>query len=34
LFQINFAAYNFSRSYLGYECALDIVEILAWRYYI
>jgi hypothetical protein len=33
LFQLNYAAYLFAQSYLGYECALDIVELLAWRYY-
>jgi hypothetical protein len=33
LFQIKNAAYKFAQSYLGYECALDILELLAWRYY-
>jgi hypothetical protein len=33
LFQISKAASKFARHYLGYECALDIVEVLAWRYY-
>ena len=33
LFQLNYAAYKFAQSYLGYECALDIIELLSWRYY-
>jgi hypothetical protein len=33
LFQINTAASEFTHTYLGYTCALDIVELLAWRYY-
>jgi hypothetical protein len=33
LYGINVAAAEFAQSYLGYQCALDIVELLAWRYY-
>jgi hypothetical protein len=33
LFQITQAASQFALHYLGYDCALDIVELIAWRYY-
>lgn len=32
--QIARAGYEFSRSHLGAGCALDVIELLAWRYYL
>ena len=33
LFNVSLAAHEFAQRYLGYECALDMVELLAWRYF-
>mmetsp|Transcript_6208 Transcript_6208/g.7083 ORF Transcript_6208/g.7083 Transcript_6208/m.7083 type:complete len:131 (+) Transcript_6208:892-1284(+) len=33
LFQITQAGFRFTEMFLGMECALDLIELLAWRYF-